>query len=68
MANVKPRINHPTLMIYGEKDVIPKSQTLNDFAPDLNVVSLNCGHHIQQEKPKETNETIITWLKLRKIG
>jgi pimeloyl-ACP methyl ester carboxylesterase len=49
MAYVKPRIQHPTLMIYGEKDVIPKSQTLKDFAPNLDVVSLVCGHLIQQE-------------------
>lgn len=62
MANIKPRIEHPTLMIYGEKDVIPKSQTLRDFAPNLEVVSLNCGHHIQQETFEETNEAILTWL------
>ena len=62
MANVKPRIEHPTLMIYGEQDVIPKSQTLKDFAPNLDIVSLNCGHHIQQEKFEETNEAILTWL------
>ena len=62
MANVKPRIEHPTLMIYGEKDVIPKSQNLRDFAPNLDVVSLNCGHHIQQETFEETNEAILTWL------
>ena len=62
MTNVKPRIEHPTLMIYGEKDVIPKSQNLRDFAPNLDVVSLNCGHHIQQETFEETNEAILTWL------
>lgn len=62
MANVKPRINHPTLMIYGEKDVIPKSQTLNDFALNLEVVTLDCSHHIQQEKPEEINKVILSWL------
>ena len=49
-------------MVYGDKDVIPKSQTLTDFAPNLDVVSLDCGHHIQQELPEETNEVILTWL------
>lgn len=63
MANVKPKIEHPTLMIYGEQDVIPKSQTLKNFAPNLDVVGLNCGHHIQQEKPDETNRAILKWLK-----
>ncbi len=62
MANINPIIEHQTLMIYGEKDVIPKSPTLNDFAPNLSVVSLECGHHIQQELPKKTNEIVLSWL------
>lgn len=66
MANIKPRIEHPTLMIYGEKDIIPQSATLKDFAPNLDVVSLDCGHHIQQECPEETNQVIIQWLKTLK--
>lgn len=65
LADVKPRIEHPTLMLYGEKDVIPKSQTLKDFAPNLEVVTLDCGHHIQQEKPKETNQAILNWLEIK---
>jgi len=63
MANVNPRIDHPTLMIYGEKDVIPLSQTLNGFATNLTVISLDCGHHIQQESTEETNQVIIQWLR-----
>ena len=62
MANFKPMIIQPTLMIYGDRDVIPKSQSLKDFAPNLDVVSLDCGHWIQQEKPKETNHAILQWL------
>lgn len=62
MANVKPMILQPTLMIYGERDLIPKSQSLKDFAPNLEVVSLDCGHCIQQEKPEETNHAILKWL------
>ena len=62
MADVKPRILQPTLMIYGDRDMIPKSQSLKDFAPNLDVVSLDCGHWIQQEKPKETNHAILKWL------
>ncbi|MCB2197956.1 alpha/beta hydrolase [bacterium] len=63
MADVKPLIQQPTLMIYGERDMIPKSQTLKDFAPNLDVVSLDCGHWIQQEKPEETNQAMLEWLK-----
>ena len=62
MAGIKPRIQQPTLMIYGDRDMIPKSQTLQDFAPNLDVVNLDCGHCIQQEKPMETNQAILNWL------
>ena len=62
LADVKPLIQHPTLMIYGNRDLIPKSQTLKDFAPNLDVVSLDCGHWIQQELPEQTNQTILRWL------
>nr|WKN35234.1 alpha/beta hydrolase [Tunicatimonas sp. TK19036] len=62
MASVKPMIQQPTLMIYGDRDLIPKSQNLKDFAPNLDVISLDCGHCIQQEKPEETNHAILKWL------
>ena len=62
LADVKPMILQPALMIYGDRDLIPKSQSLKEFAPNLDVVSLDCGHWIQQEKPKETNQAIINWL------
>ncbi|MEQ9220893.1 MAG: alpha/beta hydrolase [Cyclobacteriaceae bacterium] len=62
LADVKPRIQQPTLMIYGDQDLIPKSESLKDFAPNLDVVSLDCGHWIQQEKSEETNQAILKWL------
>lgn len=62
MADVKPEIKQPTLMIYGDRDLIPKSESLKDFAPNLDVVSLDCGHWIPQEKPEETNRAILKWL------
>lgn len=63
MEDVKPLIHQPTLMIYGEKDSIPVSSSLKDFAPNLDVESLDCGHWIPQEKPKEANHIILNWLK-----
>jgi hypothetical protein len=33
--------------------------------PNVEVVSLDCGHWIQQEKPEETTETILKWLDQR---
>ncbi len=50
-------------MIYGERGVIPPSERLRIFVPNVDVVSLDCGHWIQQEKPKETNQAILDWLK-----
>lgn len=62
LAEIDPIIHQPTLMIYGEQDVIPKFDRLADFVPNVDVVSLDCGHWIQEEKPQETNQTILNWL------
>ena len=62
MADVNPIIQQPALMIYGERDVIPKSENLTEFVPNVDVVSLDCGHWIPQEKPEETNQVILEWL------
>lgn len=62
LAEVDPIIHHPTLMIYGERDLIPKFEKLTDFVPSADVISLDCGHWIPQEKPAETNQAILQWL------
>lgn len=62
LADVDPIIRKPALMIYGERDMIPKSDTLTDFVPNVDVVSLDCGHWIQQEMPQETTRAILDWL------
>ncbi len=62
LANVNPIIQQPALMIYGDRDMIPKSENLTEFVPRVDVVSLNCGHWIQQEMPEETNRAILNWL------
>lgn len=48
-------------MIYGEQDLIPKFEGLSQFVPNVEEVSLDCGHWIQQEKPTETNQVILEW-------
>ncbi|MBU2915306.1 alpha/beta fold hydrolase [Reichenbachiella agariperforans] len=63
LADANPIIPHPTLMIYGTQDMIPQSESLQEFVPNVEVVSLDCGHWIQQEKPEETNQAILQWLK-----
>jgi len=59
IADVNPIIEHPALMIYGKKDMIPMFERLPEFAPNVEVVSLDCGHWIQQEIPEETKHTIL---------
>ncbi len=62
LAGVDPIIHQPTLMIYGERDTIQRSATLADFVPNVDVVTLDCGHWIQQERPTELNDAIVSWL------
>ena len=62
LANANPIIQQPALMIYGNYDVIPKFEGLSDLVPNVEEVSLDCGHWIQQELPEETNQAILKWL------
>ncbi|WP_338684310.1 alpha/beta hydrolase [Streptomyces acidiscabies] len=62
LADVDPVVRQPALMIYGDRDVIQRSEKLTEFVPRVDVVSLDCGHWIQQEKPEETNRVITEWL------
>ncbi len=62
LAEVNPIIQQPALMIYGDRDMIPKFERLAEFVPNVEVTSLDCGHWIQQELPEETNQAILKWL------
>lgn len=59
-------IHQPTLLIYGEYDMVPKKPNLSDFVGDLTTTTLPCGHWIQQELPAETNAAILKWLEEKK--
>lgn len=63
LADVDPIIRRPALMIYGARDMVQRSETLTEFVPDVEVVTLDCGHWIQQEKPAELNDAILSWLR-----
>ena len=67
LADVDPIIHQPTLMIYGDRDMIPKFDRLSDYVPNVEVVSLDCGHNIQQEKPEETTQAILSWLRQQDV-
>jgi len=62
LADVDPIIQQPALMIYGDRDVVARGPNLTTFVPNVEIVSLDCGHWIQQEKPEETNQAILGWL------
>lgn len=61
-ADYPQRIEQPTLMIYGDHDLVPKGSNLQEIVPRLEEHSLPCGHWIQQECPQETNRLMLNWL------
>ena len=62
LAEVDPTIQQPALMIYGDRDTIQRAENLTTFVPNVEVVSLNTGHWIQQEQPDEVNRIMLDWL------
>jgi pimeloyl-ACP methyl ester carboxylesterase len=62
LADADPVIRQPALMIYGDKDAVVQSPNLTQFVPNVDIVSLDCGHWIQQELPEKTNAVILDWL------
>ena len=64
LKDVDPVIQQSVLMIYGTQDMIPPSEDLADFVPNAEVLNLDCGHWIQQEKPQETTQAILNWLEV----
>lgn len=63
LADVNPIIQQPALMIYGDRDMVQRSENLAEFVPHVTVVSVDSGHWIQEERPQEVNEEITGWLK-----
>lgn len=62
LGRVPEKVTQPALMIYGEYDMVRKSDTLGDVVGNLETVTLACGHWIQQERPAETNAAMLEWL------
>lgn len=62
LGEVSPIVEQKTLMVYGEKDVIPPLPNIKEFVPNIDVKSLDAGHWIQEERPGELNEMILNWL------
>lgn len=64
LRKIDPIIKHQVLMIYGQKDLIPKFERISHFVPNISEQTIDCGHWIQQECPDETNRVILQWLKM----
>jgi len=62
-ADLTQRINVPCAMIYGKYDVVPKGDDVSRYVPNLETITLECGHWIQQEKSVEGEEFLGNWLK-----
>jgi len=62
-ADLPQHINVPCAMIYGAYDIVPKGGDVSAYVPDLESITLECGHWIQQEKPDEVNAFLADWLK-----
>lgn len=41
LADVDPIIRRPALMIYGDRDLVPRSENLTEFVPNVEVVNLD---------------------------
>ncbi|MEE8399071.1 MAG: alpha/beta hydrolase, partial [Desulfobacterales bacterium] len=62
-ADIKQRIDVPCAMIYGKYDIVPKGGDLSEYVPNLESVTYECGHWIQQEEPEKVNAFLVDWLK-----
>lgn len=62
LGDYEQKVDHPALMIHGKYDMVPASDKLPEFVPNVEVHTLECGHWIQQEKPDETNALMMEWL------
>jgi pimeloyl-ACP methyl ester carboxylesterase len=62
LADVDPVVHQPALMIYGTQDLVPPNPNLATFVPNVDVVELDCGHWIADERPTETTRVILDWL------
>jgi pimeloyl-ACP methyl ester carboxylesterase len=62
-ADLPRRLDIPCAMIYGRYDIVPKAGDQSAYLPNVETITLECGHWIQQEKPDEVNAFLIDWLK-----
>jgi len=62
-TDLPQKIDVPCGMIYGSYDLVPKGGDVSEYVPNLETITFECGHWIQQEKVEETNAFLSDWLK-----
>ena len=62
LADVDPVLRQPALVVHGDRDPVARSERLTEFVPRAEVISLDAGHWIQQERPEELNRAVLKWL------
>jgi pimeloyl-ACP methyl ester carboxylesterase len=62
-ADLPQRIDVPCAMVYGAYDIVPKGRDVSEYVPNLESITIECGHWIQQERPDEVNAFLLDWLK-----
>ena len=62
-ADLPKIIDVPCAMIHSTYDIVPKGGDVSNFIPNLESITLDCGHWIQQEKVDEANAFLVDWLK-----
>ena len=71
MSKELPNIKTPTLLIWGENDLVTPPEVANEFKsllPNSKLIWIKkCGHAPMMEHPKEFNEILFDWLSEKKI-
>mgnify|MGYP000418242744 CR=1 FL=1 len=62
LENAPTQVHCPSLMVYGQYDMVPQFPALNDYVPNLETATLESGHWIMQERPKESTKLMLDWL------
>lgn len=61
-ADLPQRIDVPCAMIYGAYDIVPEGGDVSAYVPNLESITMECGHWIQHEKADEVNAFLLDWL------
>ena len=71
MAKDLPRINTPTLIIWGKQDNVTPPSVAKEFhklIPNSDLVWINkCGHAPMMENPEKFNTSVLNWLKKKQF-